>query len=162
MLPLRHIDLRFLKGYSCSFSSQIKPHYCNNIRHFMRLTLSKLLIQYLKLGDLFASSILKLNIDVIYSENWPLWIAELLALRGKKKKCIWKSNARNDMKKHCTLPSKEKKTPLNLMLKYIFSCSKIYSRTLLSTFVSGKKDKKSSRNDKEINYKMIVCFLSAS
>lgn len=52
----------------------------------MRLTVSKPLIQYLKLGDLFASNILKLNIDAIYSENWQLWIAELLALQEKKKK----------------------------------------------------------------------------
>lgn len=64
-MALRHLELRFLKGYSCSFSSQIKPHYCNNIRHFTRLTVSKPLIQYLKLGDLFASDILKLNIDAI-------------------------------------------------------------------------------------------------
>lgn len=75
----------------------------------MRLALSKRLIQYLKLGDLFASSILKLNIDAIYSENWQLWIAELLALQGKKKRCIWKLDARNDRKKPCTLVSKAKK-----------------------------------------------------
>lgn len=51
----------------------------------MRLTVSKPLIQYLKLGDLFTSNILKLNTDATYSENWQLWIAELLALQGKTK-----------------------------------------------------------------------------
>lgn len=73
----------------------------------MRLTLSKLLIQYLKLGDLFASSILKLNIDAIYSENWQLWIAELLALQRKKKVYLevrWKWQEKN---LHSPLQSKK-------------------------------------------------------